>query len=143
MRKKLRRRSMDLDITPLIDVMFMLIIFFVLTASFVQGSITVDLPSGSGTSSDSADRVILTVEEDGKLLWDGKSVSLSELRALARSVSNIQKTPKKEVLVAGDKKASYGAVAEILSILKEEGIISAGLMMQGEGGAKSDDFKKY
>ena len=134
---------MDLDITPLIDVMFMLIIFFVLTASFVQGSITVDLPSGSGTSSDSADRVILTVEEDGKLLWDGKSVSLSELRALARSVSNIQKTPKKEVLVAGDKKASYGAVAEILSILKEEGIISAGLMMQGEGGTKSDDFKKY
>ena len=42
------RRKVDLDITPLIDVLFMLIIFFVLTTSFVQGRVEVDLPRGEG-----------------------------------------------------------------------------------------------
>ncbi|NLB82863.1 MAG: biopolymer transporter ExbD, partial [Synergistaceae bacterium] len=43
-----RRRGIDLDITPLIDVLFMLIIFFVLTATFLSGQIVVDLPQGEG-----------------------------------------------------------------------------------------------
>lgn len=126
MRRKRQGRSADLDITPLIDVMFMLIIFFVLTASFVQGAVSVELPSGHGASKDKNETVTVTIEKNGNILWDGKNISKNELKALAQTVSG------RDVLIAGDKGASYGTVAEILSILREEGVVSAGLMTQGK-----------
>lgn len=126
MRKRGSRRAADIDITPLIDVLFMLIIFFVLMASFVQGKIDVQLPDGSGKSSDLKGAVTVTIKSDGAVAWDGRDVADSELTGLARSVSG------RDVLVAGDKGASYGRVAKVLSILRREGVTSAGLLMQGE-----------
>ncbi len=125
MSRKNKRRSADFDITPLLDVTFMLIIFFVLTASFIQGNISVALPSGEGASTETKGSVTVTIDEGGGVLWNGKSVSGDELRVLARAA-------KGEVLVAGDKKASYGTVAEVLSLLREEDVTSAGLLMQGK-----------
>ena len=64
------RRHAEIDITPLIDVLFMLIIFFVLTASFVQGKLDVQLPSGEGSSADTQGAVIVTVAADRKIFCD-------------------------------------------------------------------------
>ncbi|MDO4953083.1 MAG: biopolymer transporter ExbD [Synergistaceae bacterium] len=122
MRNK-RRRLADVDITPLIDMMFMLIIFFVLTSSFVNGKLSVELPSGEAApNAESA--VTVSVLADGSVQWDGKNVSMRELAVLAR------KSQLKDVLVAGDKSANYGRVAEVLALLKREGVSSAGLLMQ-------------
>lgn len=126
MRRRSSRSAANIDITPLIDVLFMLIIFFVLMASFVQGKIDVQLPDGSGKSSDLNGAVTVTIKSDGAVAWDGRDVADSELTGLARSVSG------RGVLVAGDKGASYGRVAKVLSILRREGVTSAGLLMQGE-----------
>jgi biopolymer transport protein ExbD len=126
MRKNRQRRSADLDITPLIDVMFMLIIFFVLTASFVNGRITVDLPNANAPASEETKAdVTITVAKDGSVLWDGKNVTDAELAPLARGVKG------RGVLIAGDKGASYGRVSQVLSILRGEGVTEAGLLMQG------------
>ena len=119
------RRSADVDITPLIDVLFMLIIFFVLTTSFIQGQVDVELPSGKGVSSSTEKAITLSIEKDGTLYWNGQTVTKEDVRVLAKEASG------REVLIAGDKASAYGTVAEILSILREEGITSAGLLMQG------------
>ena len=123
MRRRKSRRFADIDITPLIDVLFMLIIFFVLTATFIQGKLDIDLPSGEGTASDMKRALTLTVEKDGTIFWDGVKVSREELPVLARGAR------EREILIAGDKNAPFGKVAEVLSILKKEGISSAGLLM--------------
>ena len=123
MRRRKSRRFADIDITPLIDVLFMLIIFFVLTATFIQGKLDIDLPSGESTASDMKRALTLTVEKDGTIFWDGVKVSREELPVLARGAR------EREILIAGDKNAPYGKVAEVLSILKKEGISSAGLLM--------------
>lgn len=115
---------MDMDITSLIDVMFMLIIFFVLTASFVQGKLNVELPSGKGISTDAKGAVTVAVEKDGAISWAGRPVSKEELAMLARDSGG------REVLVAGDRGVSYGTVAEVLAILRGAGVTSAGLLMQ-------------
>ncbi len=125
MRRRKARRTADLDITPLIDVLFMLIIFFVLMASFVQGKLDVELPSGQGRSLNAERAIIVTVEKNGAISWAGKSVTKDEVAALAR------RSKSREILLAGDREASYGTVTEILSILRKEGITSAGLLMQG------------
>ena len=126
MRRRKSRRFADIDITPLIDVLFMLIIFFVLTATFIQGKLDIDLPSGESTASEMKRALTLTVEKDGTIFWDGVKVSQEELPVLARGAR------EREILLAGDKNAPYGKVAEVLSILKKEGISSAGLLMDSE-----------
>jgi biopolymer transport protein ExbD len=120
------RRSADIDITPLIDMMFMLIIFFVLTTSFVNGKLSVELPSGTGLSSSKDGAITVSVAANGMVQWNGKKISASELADLARSSSG------RDVLIAGDKGAAYGKIADVLSILRKNGITSAGLLMQGD-----------
>lgn len=124
MKKRRSRRTADIDITPLIDVLFMLIIFFVLTASFVQGRIEVDLPSGEGTPMEEQS-VTLSVQKDGTILWDGAPVAKDEIADLAKGAAG------REIMIAGDKEAPYGVVAEVLDILRRAGAGSAGLLMQG------------
>lgn len=125
MRRNRQRRSADLDITPLIDVMFMLIIFFVLTASFVNGRITVELPNANAPAGESKAAVTVTVAKDGSVQWDGRNVTDAELAPLARGARG------RGVLIAGDQGASYGRVSQVLAILRGCGVTEAGLLMQG------------
>lgn len=125
--KRRRQRRADIDITPLIDVLFMLIIFFVLTATFAQGRIEVDLPAGGGAPA-ADEAVTLAVGKDGKLSWNGREIRREDIAALARAAGG------KEITVAGDKEAAYGDVAAVLEILRAEGVGSAGLLTRGDGG---------
>lgn len=127
MRRRKTRGSAEIDITPLIDVLFMLIIFFVLTASFVQGKLDVKLPQGEGDSSDTRGAVVLTVTAEGRLFWNGREMSRSEL-AYAAEVNK-----GREILIAGDEGVPYGEVASVLSLLRGEGVTSAGLLLSGGG----------
>ncbi|MDR3332202.1 MAG: biopolymer transporter ExbD, partial [Synergistaceae bacterium] len=64
-----------MDITPLIDIMFMLIIFFVATTAFVQGAIGVDLPMGGPPPVSQKNPIVLSVRRDSSLLWAGAEIS--------------------------------------------------------------------
>lgn len=103
----------------------MLIIFFVLTSSFTQGRIEVDLPAGAGAPA-AGEAVTLSVGKGGRLSWNGREVRSGDIASLARAAKG------KEIMVAGDKDAAYGDVAAVLEILRAEGIGSAGLLTQGE-----------
>ncbi|MDO4988280.1 MAG: biopolymer transporter ExbD [Synergistes sp.] len=126
MTRRKNRRMADIDITPLIDVLFMLIIFFVLTASFVQGKLDVDLPSGTGQSSDTQGAVIITIDSTKKIFMDGREITKEELKKIAAELKS------REMLIAGDEKVPYGEIAGILSLLKAQGVANAGLMLSGE-----------
>ena len=121
------RRKVDLDITPLIDVLFMLIIFFVLTTSFVQGKIEVDLPHGEGTPPREGRTLLVSVRSDGTVLWDGVPAARVDVPVLAAHAV----AESRDILLAGDRAAPYGAVAELLELLRSEGLDSAGLALQG------------
>lgn len=125
MRRRRQRRA-DIDITPLIDVLFMLIIFFVLTASFTQGFIEVDLPAVGGVPA-ANNAVTLSVGKNGRITWNGRDITRSEIAGLAREAKG------KEIMVAGDRDAIYSDVADVLEILRKEGVGSAGLLTQMEG----------
>lgn len=127
MRGGRNRRTADIDITPLIDVLFMLIIFFVLTTSFVQGALNVDLPIGSPSRSSSGKQVVLTVEKDSSLLWAGEKISSGDLPPLvAKAVASSE-----DILVAGDRAARYGDVSELLNLLRELGVRDVALVFEG------------
>lgn len=123
-----RERSIALDFTSLIDVLFMLVIFLVLTASFGQGQITVDLPQGEGGRRE-GNAVMITVRPGGELLWNGRVVAPEDLPALAAEAV----AREEPLLVAGDRDAPYGRVAEVLEALRRAGVESASLALQGGG----------
>lgn len=115
--------SAELDITPLIDVLFMLIIFFVLTTSFIHGKLEVDLPSEHSLLAETPKAITVTVERNGAIYWDGVPVSKHDIPML------VTNTKDNNILVAGDKNVSYGSVIELLSLLRESGVTGAGLLI--------------
>jgi biopolymer transport protein ExbD len=125
--RKRRRPTADIDITSLIDMMFMLIIFFVLTTAFVQGVLNVELPAGSPEQPLAKNPIVLTIESDSSLSWAGQRISREDLERLAGESAS----RGEDILVAGDREARYGDVAEILNILRELGVQNVALAFDG------------
>lgn len=118
-----RRQSVEMDITPLIDILFMLIIFFVLASSFVRGRLTVELPRGSGDGSPDG-ALMITLREDGTMLWCGELMESADLDAKLSSLTSAD-----ELLIAADRMTNYGGVAELLDTVRKAGVERAGLAL--------------
>ena len=125
-RVRIGRASAEIDITPLIDILFMLIIFFVLATSFVQGRLRVELPQGEGDPGKPGGAVLVTLREDGRLLWGDEPVTSSDLFRRLGAAS-----PDEELLLAADRGVPYGRVAELLDGMRRAGREGVGLALQG------------
>lgn len=126
MRRIRRSRSLpEIELTPLIDVLFMLIVFFVLTAVFSESSIPVRLPGAAGEHS-SGDSVILTLDPQGLVFFGSDAIPVDE--AIERSFSSY--SDGKKILVAADRNVPYGDVVKFLEKLRDRGVGSAGLLVE-------------
>lgn len=122
-----RRESPDVDITPLLDMMFMLIIFFVITTSFTRGEISVDLPDGEGVKME-GEVAVLNISSQGGLLFQGLPVKSGDLPTLAKKAE----AAGQKFVIAGDRDVNYGVVAEVLDILRRDGVSTATLAIEGK-----------
>lgn len=116
----------EINITPLVDLTFvLLIIFILLTTAAVQG-IKVDLPSASSaqTLNEPKSRVI-AVTNDGTLSIDAVPVSLAELEAELRS--SIATTPDLAIILRGDRTVQYDRVMQVLDLCSKVGVPSLGM----------------
>ncbi|MDD2206414.1 MAG: biopolymer transporter ExbD [Aminobacterium sp.] len=123
-----RKHLPEIDITPLIDILFILIIFFVLTTSFGQSQLQVQLPEGKADALRSEEAIYVTLQIDGSLLWDKIPVSEEEL---AIKIMEAEKS-NTLVLLAADRNVPYGKVATLLSRLHEKGLGQISLALQEE-----------
>ncbi|MBI1883418.1 MAG: biopolymer transporter ExbD [Chlamydiae bacterium] len=107
-----------LDMTPLIDVVFQLIIFFMLSSSFVlQPGIKVELPSVKLPGSEKPSGLSVVVRRDGKIFFEDREIKLKDLSQRLREV------PSKDLLIIkADEKAEHGTVVQVMSEAKESGI---------------------
>lgn len=124
----MRRRASqaEVELTPLIDVLFILIIFFVLTASFVQGQIPLDLPDGRGIPPQEQGMTI-SMTEDGSLYLNDNPVDREALIEGARMALD----QGKSLILVADRSIPYGEVASLLDLLRVNGISSVGLGLKG------------
>jgi len=126
--KRFRRRALpEVELTPLIDVLFILIIFFVLTTSFVKSQLSIDLPYGGGSPINDSP-VVISVNSEGQFSVDGKETDRSRVPVLAEEAYLEGKT----LLIAGDREAPYGLIATLLDELREKGIEKISLALGGE-----------
>lgn len=121
-----REQTSDLhiDFVPMVDVLFNLLIFFLLATSMAQAEreMSVALPhaSASGPISAAMREIIINVSADGSIIVAGKAATADELNSIIRSA--VSGNPDQKVSVRGDRSTAYANVATVLDICKGAGI---------------------
>ncbi len=121
----------EINTTPLVDVMLVLLIIFMLTAPLLTHKITVDLPqTGGDVTPLEPEAVALTVNANGDYQWNGQVLDAGALRA--RCAGAAAATPQPEIQLLADRTATYEQLARALSIAHAAGLARVGFVMQPE-----------
>ena len=127
-----------LDLTPLIDVVFLLLIFFMVTTTFVPDAtgLQVDLPrSSSQEVIPEGEDLTLELGSDGTVSIEGRSLSSTELSAELRKAA--AKDPGTLVILEADAELSHGRVVEVMDLARELGLTSFAIATEGEAAPSS------
>ena len=117
----------DINMTPLIDVMLVLLVIFIITAPLLASSIQLDLPKTTAAAPNDTSRfILLVVDKSGQIFLDDKPVGQPELaRRLALVATQNADT---EVQLRADEAVPYGRVVEVLGIAQKAGLSRIGFM---------------
>lgn len=120
----------EINIAPLVDVMLVLLIIFMIAAPYLLNKIEIALPQTQRVNKVSLNKenVILTYSSKGELALGDKVILLEELPQVLRQ--RLLETKTKTLYLKADHKLSYGKVASLIALLKNEGIDSIGLMTE-------------
>ena len=111
----------ELNVTPLVDVMLVLLVIFIVTAPMiVPQSMKVNLPKTQAVAQqDQAKNAQLVIEANGQLTFQGNAINDQQLAAELKQQSS---TPQFQLQVSADKAVPYGRVAEIMAIAQSNGV---------------------
>lgn len=124
-----RTAMSEINVTPLVDVMLVLLIIFMVTAPMMQEGVSVDLPQAKGTpieKEQNAGEVIIAVSGPGNVFMNDVPVKEDELQS--RIVEAIKAGPAREVYLRADRSVPYGTVVRIMALLKDAGITNLGMI---------------
>jgi len=109
-----------LDIAPLIDIVFLLLIFFMLTANFImQPGIKIKLPEAETARPEENNKIVVYISENNDIFLDGAKIPITDLKN-ALSVK-LGKSDKKTVILKADEKINLGLAVKVMDISKESG----------------------
>jgi biopolymer transport protein ExbD len=111
-----------LNITPLIDVLFILIIFFAVSSTFLeQPGIKLALPEAQKTDLQKIEKAVLFITEDQKLLFRNKEISIENLAPLLKDA--MDQSLDRALILNADKNVQHGFVVKIMDIARQNGVI--------------------
>jgi biopolymer transport protein ExbD len=117
----------EINVTPFIDVMLVLLIIFMVAAPLATVDIKVDLPASTAKPAPRPDKPIyLSIKEDKSLYLDNEPVSEEQLGGVLDKLTNADK--EKTIFVRGDKVVDYGRLMEVMDALRGAGYLKIGLV---------------
>jgi biopolymer transport protein TolR len=129
----------EINVTPMVDVMLVLLIIFMVSAPMLTTGVDVDLPSARAPAMEmDQEKLLLTVTADEKVYLGETEVPYDRLESALSSNARLRQ--EKELYVQADEDARYGFVVKVLAIVRRAGIEKLGLVTDpvGEGDARAE-----
>ncbi len=119
----------EINVTPLVDVMLVLVVIFIITAPLLASSIKLDLPRSDAAKPGEAPKfVTLTVDKSGKTFLNDQPMQLPELgRSLAQTAAT---RPDTEVQLRADAVVPYGRIVEVMGLAQKAGLNRIGFVAE-------------
>jgi biopolymer transport protein TolR len=125
-----RRGFRDINVTPLVDVMLVLLVVFMVTAPLLTTGLKIDLPNVQAANTPVKDgRLIVTVTAEGRVMFADEDVTG---RVFEEMSTDPRVQTERELYIRADKEARYGTVAEVVAAARRSGVESLNLLVEPE-----------
>jgi biopolymer transport protein TolR len=121
-----RRVLSEINVTPFVDVMLVLLVIFMVTAPLLQQGIDVNLPKAKGKDLPPEERITLVIKKDGAIYMNDNPVSITDMRQKLEAISKLNPN----VYLKADKGVPYGFVVEVIGEIKDAGIERLGIVTE-------------
>jgi biopolymer transport protein TolR len=127
-RRGMRRRPLaDINVTPFVDVMLVLLVIFMATATLLVPGVPVDLPKTKAQAlAQDQEPLTITVKKDGRIYLQDKAIAPADLAARTSAIA--KSGYDQRIFVRGDTAVAYGRVVEVMGILHDAGFTKVGLV---------------
>jgi len=119
----------EINMTPLVDVMLVLLIIFIITVPVMKHAVNIDLPRATSEPEQTKPQnIVFTVAADGSYFWNDQKIEDAEL--VGRLAAEAAKEPQPELHIRGDKAVRYERVAKAMSAAREAGVRKIGFITE-------------
>ena len=125
-----KKASLSLDMAPLIDVVFQLLIFFMLSSSFLTPALRLILPNAGEQDERQPERVVISVDQAGEVFVNTTKTSMAELKGLLKL--RLASDPKKSVHLRGDAEMPYKLFVQIMDLARQAGARQINILHEGD-----------
>jgi biopolymer transport protein TolR len=122
----------EINLVPLIDVLLVVLFFYMIISPMMSRGLDVNLPKSEANTVKQEERVVLTVTRNQELFVEQERVDISRLRNVLDSIRKTK--PLVNVYLRADKDAPYGAVVQVMDIVKRAGIDRLGMVTESAPG---------
>ena len=126
----------DINVTPLVDVMLVLLIIFIITAPLMQHKVKIDLPQTDVVAKDDdvpkVMPITVSVKEDGSLFWNDEALSREVLDSRLSSVA--QQVPQPKLNLRGDRTTKMRTITDVTQLAQAQGMLDVGFVATKEKG---------
>jgi biopolymer transport protein TolR len=116
----------EINVTPFVDVMLVLLVIFMVTAPLLQQGIDVNLPKAKGRDLPSEERITLVIKKEGIIYMNDNRVSITEMRNKLEAISKLNPN----IYLKADRGVPYGFVVGVIGEIKDSGIEKLGIVTE-------------
>jgi biopolymer transport protein ExbD len=126
----------EINVTPMVDVMLVLLVIFIITAPLFTHAVKLNLPQAqSAPAPEKPETVSLSINAAGALFWNDKAVSKTELEG--KLAESSKKTPQPELQLRADKSTRYEVIAQVMAAAQNNGLTKMGFVTDPKEADKS------
>ena len=124
-----RRAMTDINVTPLVDVMLVLLIIFMVTAPILQQGVSIDLPKvAAGPLTGEEEQLVVNVAKGGQVYLNDTAMTSEQLKEKLRAI--VAARPDRQLYVRADQAVPYGQVMQVMGAVRDAGLIRVGLVTE-------------
>jgi len=119
----------QINVTPLVDVMLVLLIIFMVTAPILQQGVTIDLPKvAAGPLAGEEEQLVVNVAKGGQVYLNDTALTAEQLREKLRAI--VAARPDRQLYVRADQSVPYGQVMQVMGAVRDAGLVRVGLVTE-------------